>query len=224
MRCSVPLLRDLTKKISPVSALPSLRRKILSGIFSREPEELSPKKKPSVFPVSFYFMKRGGKRHEKTASPLLRRIIEDTDYLSWVAGLPNGTAGKSHVLSFYELAKTRDSATVNGLFSFLEYLRRAQKDFKTISTSAKGNAVQIMSIHKSKGLEFPVVFLADAAKSFNVKDLDRTVIFHREMGLGIHYFDKEHMAHWPSLFTGWRSVPPPAVKPRRKKRAFSMSP
>ena len=137
-------------------------------------------------------------------APLLRRIIEDTDYLSWVAGLPNGTAGKSHVLSFYELAKTRDSATVNGLFSFLEYLRRAQKDFKTISTSAKGNAVQIMSIHKSKGLEFPVVFLADAAKSFNVKDLDRTVIFHREMGLGIHYFDKEHMAHWPSLY--WMAI------------------
>lgn len=137
-------------------------------------------------------------------APLLRRIIEDTDYLSWVAGLPNGTVGKSHVLSFYELAKTRDSATVNGLFSFLEYLRRAQKDFKTISTSAKGNAVQIMSIHKSKGLEFPVVFLADAAKSFNVKDLDRTVIFHREMGLGIHYFDKEHMAHWPSLY--WMAI------------------
>ena len=169
-------------------------------------------------------MKRGGKKHEKTASPpLLRRIIEDTDYLSWVAGLPNGTAGKSHVLSFYELAKTRDSATVNGLFSFLEYLRRAQKDFKTISTSAKGNTVQIMSIHKSKGLEFPVVFLADTAKSFNVKDLDRTVIFHREMGLGIHYFDKEHMAHWPSLY--WMAIRTAAGREaRRKKRAFSMSP
>ena len=88
-------------------------------------------------------------------------------FRSWISGLPNGAFRKSHVQAFYDLALQRDSSVSNGLFYFLEYLRKSRQEFKTVSPVKDSNAVRIMSVHKSKGLEFPVVFLADTAKQFN---------------------------------------------------------
>ncbi len=150
-------------------------------------------------------------------APLLRTILDDSDYLVWVSGLPNSTFRKAHIRSFYELARERDSVSVNGLFAFLEYLRNAQNEFKTVSPPAEGNAVRIMTIHKSKGLEFPIVFLADTAKSFNMRDINLTAILHKEMGLGIRYFDREHMVHWPSLY--WLALKEQMIKESQAEEA-----
>ena len=133
-------------------------------------------------------------------APLLRSIFEDTDYITWISGLPNGAFRKSHVQAFYDLALQRDSSVSNGLFYFLEYLRKSRQEFKTVSPVKDSNAVRIMSVHKSKGLEFPVVFLADTAKQFNTVDLKNVVIADKSMGIGIHYFDKVHRARWPTLY------------------------
>lgn len=133
-------------------------------------------------------------------APLLRAIFEDTDYITWISGLPGGDFRKSHIQAFYNLALQRDSSVSNGLFSFLEYLRKSKKEFKTVSSAKDNHAVRIMSVHKSKGLEFPVVFLADTAKTFNTVDLKKVVIADKSMGIGIHYFDKAHHARWPTLY------------------------
>ena len=140
-------------------------------------------------------------------APLLRKILTDTEYLTWLSGLPGGEWRVNHVLSFYQLALSRDSAPKSGLYSFLDYLSKLHKDdreFKSISTNAMADAVHIMTIHKSKGLEFPVVFLADGQKGFNLRDTQQTAICHKTLGLGIQYYDKKHRVRWPSLY--WYSV------------------
>lgn len=136
-------------------------------------------------------------------APLLRRILGDTDYLTYVSGLSGGAWRAGHILSFYHLALDRDSAPQSGLYSFLNYmskLKKEKKSFKALAVSAMPDSVHIMTIHKSKGLEFPVVFLADARKEFNLRDTWQTAICHKDLGLGIQYYDKKNRVRWPSLY------------------------
>lgn len=69
-----------------------------------------------------------------------------------------------------------------------------------MAVAAIPDSVHIMTIHKSKGLEFPIVFLADAQKGFNLRDTWQTAICHKDLGLGIQYYDKKHKVRWPSLY------------------------
>lgn len=136
-------------------------------------------------------------------APLLRRILGDTDYLTYVSGLAGGAWRAGHILSFYHLALERDSAPKSGLYSFLNYLsqlKKEKKSFKAQTVSSIPDSVHIMTIHKSKGLEFPVVFLADAQKEFNLRDTWQTAICHKDLGLGIQYYDKKNKVRWPSLY------------------------
>lgn len=136
-------------------------------------------------------------------APLLRRILGDTDYLTYVSGLSGGAWRAGHILSFYHLALERDSAPKSGLYSFLNYLsqlKKEKKSFKAQTVSSIPDSVHIMTIHKSKGLEFPVVFLADAQKGFNLRDTWQTAICHKDLGLGIQYYDKKNKVRWPSLY------------------------
>lgn len=136
-------------------------------------------------------------------APLLRRILGDTDYLTYVSGLSGGAWRAGHILSFYHLALERDSAPKSGLYSFLNYLsqlKKEKKSFKAQTVSSIPDSVHIMTIHKSKGLEFPVVFLADAQKEFNLRDTWQTAICHKDLGLGIQYYDKKNKVRWPSLY------------------------
>ncbi len=136
-------------------------------------------------------------------APLLQTILEDTDYLPYVSGLPNGSVRKAHVISFYEMALERDTSSHNGLYQFLSFLKdldKDQKEFRSETHSvASSEAVRIMTIHRSKGLEFPVVFLSDSGKAFNLKDSKKTVILHKDLGLGIQYYDEEYRARWPTI-------------------------
>ena len=136
-------------------------------------------------------------------APLLRLILGDTDYLTYVSGLAGGAWRAGHILSFYHLALERDSAPKSGLYSFLNYLsqlKKEKKSFKAQTVSSIPDSVHIMTIHKSKGLEFPVVFLADAQKEFNLRDTWQTAICHKDLGLGIQYYDKKNKVRWPSLY------------------------
>lgn len=136
-------------------------------------------------------------------APLLRRILGDTDYLTYVSGLSGGAWRAGHILSFYHLALERDSAPKSGLYSFLNYLsqlKKEKKSFKAQTVSSIPDSVHIMTIHKSKGLEFPVVFLADTQKEFNLRDTWQTAICHKDLGLGIQYYDKKNKVRWPSLY------------------------
>lgn len=164
---------------------------------------LSPEKEERISHFLTLFEKWREEDSRDGTAPLLRKILEDSDYLTYVSGLPSGPWRRDHVISFYQLALARDSAPQSGLYSFLRYLGKLTKEeqeFKTISTASSSDAVRIMTIHKSKGLEFPVVFLADAQKGFNLQDSLQTAICHKDLGLGIQYYDKKHKVRWPSLY------------------------
>lgn len=153
-------------------------------------------------------------------APLLQRILEDTDYLTYISGLEGGAGRKNHVESFYRLALRRDRDTHNGLHDFLHYIDRlvkSKKEFSSLPSATSSDAVRIMTIHKSKGLESPIVFLPDLAKSFNEKDLNNTVLLHKNMGLGIKYFDKEENSRWPTLY--WYAVREAVKKSNRAEDA-----
>ncbi len=140
---------------------------------------------------------------EDGVAPLIQDILEDTGYLTYVSGLPGGSFRKSHVQAFYQLALTRDSSSHNGLYPFLNYLAKISKDdkqFKANRAAVSSDAVRIMTIHKSKGLEFPIVFLPDLAKSFNTQDMNDPVLCHKTLGMGLPYYDKDHQARWPTLY------------------------
>ena len=118
-------------------------------------------------------------------SQCLEEILAETLYADWLRAQPRGAQRAANVASFLNLAQSFDRFQRQGLFRFLKFIA-AQQEAEVepeVSTGATGNAVRLMSIHQSKGLEFPVVVLADLAKNFNEQDLRGEIIFDEELGL-----------------------------------------
>lgn len=146
---------------------------------------------------------------------LIQMLYDETGALGIYGALPNGTARQSNLLAFFERARAYESQGHRGLFRFLCLLRgmlASEQDFAAPQVEADGGAVRIMSIHKSKGLEFPVVFLADCAKSFHEGDLYAPVLVHAELGFGPKCRALERGIQYPSL---WRLAI--AAKARREQ-------
>ena len=143
-------------------------------------------------------------------APLIEAILNDTDYLSYVSGLPEGAFRRARVLSFYELARAWDGQCITGLYRFLSYLAQTAASGspsrlrQAAAPAEEADAVRIMTIHKSKGLEFPVVVLAGTGTAFNRKDTADAALFHKDKGLGLYRFDRERLCRWPTLY--WYAV------------------
>ncbi len=118
---------------------------------------------------------------------LIWEIYDKTGALGLYGALPNGAQRQANLISFFERARVFESQGSCGLFAFMRLLRGMQEtegDFEAIAAEASGNAVRIMSIHKSKGLEFPVVVLANCAGKFNEMDLREPLLVHGKLGFG----------------------------------------
>ena len=137
-------------------------------------------------------------------SELIWRIYRETGYLDWVGGLPGGIQRQSNLKALYDRARQYEEATSNrGLFRFLTYVSRLREnggDLGTVAGSGEqDNAVRIMTIHRSKGLEFPVVFVAGISKMFNQQDLNAPFLMHKELGFGPRFVDRENRVAYPTL-------------------------
>ncbi len=124
---------------------------------------------------------------------LLWSLYQKTKALEIFSSLPNGTEREKRLLAFYELAARFESRGHKGLFRFLAHLQKIREAGTPllIGNGEEAKGVQILSIHKSKGLEFPIVFLGGLGKSFNKTDLYKPVLFHQELGLGPNGVDVE---------------------------------
>ena len=136
-------------------------------------------------------------------APLIRRIYEDTGYAFYVGGLPEGDVRRANLEALYRRAAEFDDSAGGGLTRFVRYLQRLQheeQDLSIPSVIGEGeDAVRIMTIHKSKGLEFPVVFVAEMQREFNRNDWQGPVLLHRDLGAGIVYYDPARRLTYPTV-------------------------
>lgn len=138
-------------------------------------------------------------RWRKTArreaiSELLWQIYDETAYLDYVMGLPSGKQRHANLLALVERAKTYESSSFRGLYQFMRFIekmREKDKDLAEPLVDSEEDAVKVMTIHASKGLEFPVVFLLDSTKTFNMQDLRERYVFDEKAGIGIKYLDQD---------------------------------
>lgn len=126
-------------------------------------------------------------------SQLIIRIYEQTLYYEFVLGLPHGYLRKANLDVFVDKARMYENSTKKGLYGFVNYIDRMQalgKHFgKAKTVTANENVVRIMSIHKSKGLEFPVVFVSQIHKTFNRQDELGNYLVHKKYGVAVKYID-----------------------------------
>ncbi len=130
---------------------------------------------------------------ELSIHALLYRILEETGYARRVAAMPGGTRRKANLEMLLEKALAYEKTSYRGLFHFIRYMDRLQKynvDYGEAElVSENANVVRIMTIHKSKGLEFPVVFLCGTAKRFHHADERKQMLLHPKLGVALDYVD-----------------------------------
>lgn len=134
------------------------------------------------------------------APELVWRISEELDLLAICSAMSDGERRRARIMELAELSERFESSGYRGLHRFVLWLRSlAEKGREPALGAESASAVQIMSVHRSKGLEFPVVFLCDTARRFNKQDSRDTVLVHPELGLGPKVTDLERRVEYPSL-------------------------
>ena len=141
------------------------------------------------------------RRHGVT--DLLWDIYESQDYVNYVGAMPNGLVRRANVLALYDRAKGYEASGFRGLFRFLRFvesLRDSNQDMPLANVvSEADNVVRLMTIHKSKGLEFPVVFLSGVQKGFNMMDLRSELLIDKNAGLGLKGYFSDIRVSFPTM-------------------------
>ncbi|MBR1573143.1 MAG: helicase-exonuclease AddAB subunit AddA [Lachnospiraceae bacterium] len=126
---------------------------------------------------------------------LIQMVIRRTGYIHYVSALPRGEARRANLQKLVDQAVAYETTSYKGLFNFINYIEYCQKydvDMPEAElVSENDDAVKIMSIHKSKGLEYPVVFLARCNNKLENQDLKKNLIIHPDLGFGLKYIDYE---------------------------------
>ncbi len=134
---------------------------------------------------------------------ILWEILEETHYPAFVAGLPDGARRRERLIQIHNLAREFGQFRRQGLRRFLrfmdEMLAAERSPQQPAGAGGDDNAVRIMTVHTSKGLEFPVVIVADLSKTFNLSDTKRSVLVHRNLGIALRAADPENRIHYPTL-------------------------
>ncbi len=134
---------------------------------------------------------------------LLLRIYADFGYVNYVYALPAGEKRRNNVEMLLTKAKEFEKTSYFGLFKFINYIDGLEEfdiDYGEASNiDENANVVRIMTIHKSKGLEFPIVFLANVERGFNKKDTSASLLTDYDFGIGINYFDPDSRVQLPTF-------------------------
>ena len=132
-------------------------------------------------------------RYDTPLHEMIRNIYKETGYTDRVTAMPGGGQRRQNLEQLIDRAIAFEATDYSGLFSFLNYINKLQKykiEYGVIgNTGDEDNTVKIMSIHKSKGLEFPVVFVTGLAKSFNLSDRNGNFVVHNNAGIGLKTID-----------------------------------
>jgi len=134
---------------------------------------------------------------------LLRLFLQETGYLYHLAAMPGGEQRCANVEMFLEKAEKYEQSSFTGLFQFIRYMEQIKKydvDFGEAATlDENANVVKIMTIHKSKGLEFPICFLVGMSKRMQARDTYGTILCDSEYGIALDYVDLEKRVKYPDF-------------------------
>ncbi|HEX2924958.1 MAG TPA: helicase-exonuclease AddAB subunit AddA [Ruminiclostridium sp.] len=133
---------------------------------------------------------------------LIWQLYDETGYFSIVGAMQDGERKQANLKILFERALQFENTSYKGLFNFISFIDKLKTN-KGDMGSAKvlgenDNVVRMMSIHKSKGLEFPVVFLCGCGKKFNMQDMYKSVLLHQELGFGPDFVDHIKRIKYPS--------------------------
>ncbi|WP_425801552.1 UvrD-helicase domain-containing protein [Desulfitobacterium sp. Sab5] len=140
---------------------------------------------------------------QNSLADLLWYLYQETGYLAYVGTLPSGSQRQANLRALYDRACRFESTTYRGLFRFLRFLERFQGQGKDLgSARALGeneDVVRLITIHASKGLEFPIVFVVGLGKKFNTRSISGNLLLHSNLGVGIPLMDVDNRIRYPSF-------------------------
>ncbi|MFG6116224.1 helicase-exonuclease AddAB subunit AddA [Halobacillus sp. MO56] len=136
-------------------------------------------------------------------SELIWEIYRETGYYDFVGGIPGGRQRQANLRALYDRARSYEATSFRGLFRFLRFIERIEERGDDLGAARalgeQEDVVRIMTIHKSKGLEFPVVILGGMDKQFNQQDLRSKYLLHKDYGFGTRYINPEKRIMYPTL-------------------------
>ena len=131
------------------------------------------------------------------------KIYNDTGYFNYVGLMKNGELRQANLKMLFEIAKQCENISFKGLYNFINYIEKIKTSSKDMDSARvigeNDDVIRIMSIHKSKGLEFPVVILSNTGKQFNLQDLNQKILLHPELGIGVKYIDYDIQIRYDTL-------------------------
>ncbi|RYG72620.1 helicase-exonuclease AddAB subunit AddA [Lentibacillus lipolyticus] len=137
-------------------------------------------------------------------SELIWQIYRETGYYDFVGGMPGGRQRQANLRALYDRARGYETTSFRGLFRFLRFIEQMEERGDDLGAaralSEQEDVVRIMTIHKSKGLEFPVVVLGAMDKQFNMQDLNERYLLHKDLGMASKYIDPVKRITYPTLY------------------------
>lgn len=151
-------------------------------------------------------------------SELIWQLYQDTGFYDYVGGMPGGKQRQANLRALYDRSRSYESTSFRGLFRFLRFVERMQERGDDLGTARalgeQEDVVRLMTIHKSKGLEFPVVFMAGMNKMFNRQDIRGDYFLHKELGMGSKRID-------PHMRLSYPTIPQQVIKERIKHESLA---
>ena len=139
----------------------------------------------------------------KSLDEIIWQIYIDTGYMEYMRLMPNGELRVANLKMLFEKAKQYANSSFKGLYNFIKFMDKIKISSKDLGAAKiigeNENVVRIMSIHKSKGLEFPVVILAGTGKRFNFQDLNEKLLMHQDLGFGPMYIDSNRHIEFKTI-------------------------
>lgn len=158
------------------------------------------------------------KARQGSVTELIWQLYRDTRFYDYVGGMAGGKQRQANLRALYDRARQYESTSFRGLFRFLRFIDRMRERGDDLGVaralSEQEDVVRLMTIHSSKGLEFPVVFVAGTSKQFNLMDLNASYLLDKDLGFAAKYTDPWKRISYPSL---------PQLAFKRKKRMESIS-
>ncbi|AWC30782.1 helicase-exonuclease AddAB subunit AddA [Bacillus cytotoxicus] len=153
----------------------------------------------------FYHLLQGWREfaRQQSLSDLIWKVYRETGYYDFVGGLPGGKQRQANLRVLYDRARQYEATSFRGLFRFLRFIERILERGDDMGTARalgeQEDVVRIMTIHKSKGLEFPVVFVAGLGRRFNTQDLMQRFLLHKDFGFGSQFIDPRKRIKYTTL-------------------------